>query len=56
MHKDVNVQGIEESGDDDDKPKKLNQIQPTADIKHFFQRAPKIPGGKKGRVTCQSCK
>jgi len=56
MHKDVKIQAIKESDDDDDTPKKLNRTQPTADIEHFFQRAPKVPGEKKGRVTCLSCK
>jgi len=56
MHKDINIQDIGDSDDDSDKSKKLNQSRPTADIEHFFRRAPKIPGDKKGRVSCECCK
>ena len=54
MHRDVNVQPIVDS-DDDDIPKTLNKSRPRADIDHFFRPAPKIPGEKKGHLQCLSC-
>jgi hypothetical protein len=58
MHKDVTIQAIDESDDNDHDTQnlKLNRTRPTADIEQFFRRAPKVPGDKKGRVTCLSCK
>jgi hypothetical protein len=56
MHKDVNIQRIDESDNDHDPPKKLNNSQPTADIDRFFQGIPKLPEAKKGQVICISCK
>jgi len=54
MHRDVNVQPIADS-DDDNIPKMLNKSHPVADIDHFFRPAPKIPGEKKGHLQCLSC-
>jgi len=54
MHRDVNVQSIVDS-DDNDIAKTLNMSNKTADIDHFFRPAPKIPGEKKGHLQCLSC-
>lgn len=54
MHRDVHVTEIS-SGDEDEGHNKKNK-DPTADLKHFFKDAPRLPGSKKARVQCESCK
>jgi len=54
MHRDVNVQPIVDS-DDDNIPKTSNKSPSRADIDHFFRPAPKVPGEKKGHLQCLSC-
>lgn len=51
----ASVQSIDDVSNTEDAPK-LNKTQPTADVDHFFKRAPQVKGAKKGRATCISCK
>ncbi|KAF8186318.1 hypothetical protein BJ912DRAFT_469614 [Pholiota molesta] len=54
MHGDVHVTEIFD--DDDSGPKSLNKSTPTADIDHFFEKAVRVAGEKKGRRLCLTCK
>jgi hypothetical protein len=55
MHQDVQIQEIVDVESDSSTPKVLNKSQPTADTKHFFKKAPRIPGSNKGRAFCVCC-
>lgn len=51
MHRDVHVQDIDS---DEGVPKVLNKSNPTADVKRFFEAAPKR--GEKNHSQCIPCK
>ncbi len=52
MHQDVHVQDIDS---DEDIPQVLNKSNPTANVKHFFEAAPKTKD-KKNHSQCIPCK
>ena len=40
---------------DDPRDERLNKLNPTADIKHFFSIVPRAPGQSKRRMKCNLC-
>lgn len=54
MHNDVNVIDIADRSDDEDSHSKKNKDS-TADLKHFFKDAPRLPGTPKARKLCILC-